>query len=212
MDEPLASLDLTRKREIMPYLQNLGKELSIPILYVSHSIDEIVRLADHLIILNNGRVDTNAPLIDTLSELGFSSQLGEDASTILDTRVTGHDELGNLAKLSFNGGELWLNEMALGFASLSESIESIGQTIRLRVMAKDVSITLSRHNDTSVLNILSGEIEEIAHDALKGLYLVKVRVGESIVIARVTQRSVHHLELDVGKPVWLQIKSVALVS
>jgi molybdate transport system ATP-binding protein len=157
-------------------------------------------------------VDTHAPLIETLSELDFSSQLGEEASVILDTKVTGHDELGNLAKLSFRGGEIWLNEMALGFSSLNESIESIGQTMRLRIMAKDVSITLSRHSDTSMLNILSGTIEEIVNDTLKGLVLVKAKVGESFIIARVTQRSVHHLKLDIGKDIWLQIKSVALVS
>ena len=201
MDEPLASLDLTLKQEILPYLEQIKMELDIPIFYVSHSLDEITRLADHIVILEKGKALTSGSINETLSCLDVPIKLGEDISVILEASVIDFHQEWKLMKLGFSGGELWL----------PKSDAKIGQLVRVRILAKDISLTLNRHNDTSILNLLQGEIFEIIPDSQEGLVLVRARVGSSEFIARVTRRSVSYLDLQPNKKVWLQIKSAALV-
>ncbi|HUH37619.1 MAG TPA: molybdenum ABC transporter ATP-binding protein [Spongiibacteraceae bacterium] len=200
MDEPLASLDMARKQEILPYLERLRSELSLPILYVSHAADEVARLADHLVVLDQGRVVACGPLRETLARVDFPIQLGDDTGVVWDAAVDAHDREWQLARARCAGGALWLRDSGY----------PLGRTLRLRVLARDVSLALQHHTDTSILNVLPAVVTDIAvqDDASA---LVRLDAGGAPLLARLTRRSVGHLQLAVGTRVWAQIKSVALI-
>jgi molybdate transport system ATP-binding protein len=201
MDEPLASLDTARKLEILPYLERLRSSFNIPILYVSHAVDEIVRLADHAVIMQQGKLITQGSITELFSRadlpLGVSNELG----AILECEVMERDKQWNLMRVVFNGGELWLPNVE----------NKQNNTQRIRVLASDVSLTLTPHIDSSILNVLSGKIVEIINDQVPAMLLVRLKVGESYLLARLTQKSSQKLALTSGKSVWIQIKSAAIV-
>ena len=201
MDEPLAALDLQRKQEILPYLERLHDELDIPVLYVSHSPDEVARLADDLVAMEGGRVLANGPLRDTLARLDLPIRLGEDVGVVLDAVVGERDDAWHLARVDFPGGSLWTRERGM----------PLGRRVRVRVLARDVSLAQQRQEHTSILNLLPGRVDAIADDDHPGLALVRVQVGESFLLARVTKRSAAALGVASGLPVWVQVKSVALL-
>jgi molybdate transport system ATP-binding protein len=201
MDEPLAALDLARKQEILPYLERLHDELDIPVLYVSHAPDEVARLADHLVMLDAGRVRASGPLVETLARLDLPIRLGEDAGVVLDGVVAERDAAWHLARVEFTGGSLWVRDSGL----------QVGRRVRVRILARDVSLALERHEGTSILNALYGTVVEIADDAHPALALVRLQVGESPLVARLTKRSATALGLYPGIALWAQIKAVALI-
>lgn len=201
MDEPLASLDMARKQEILPYLERLRTELDIPVLYVSHSAEEVARLADHIVALEQGRAVAAGPLEETLARLDFPIRLGEDAGVVLTAKVVERDAHWQLARVAFAGGELWLRDGG----------HPLGDSVRVRVLARDISLALQHHDDSSILNALLGTVGEIVADEKQGLAMVRVHVGEAVLVARVTLRSVAHLQLATGSPIWAQIKSVAVI-
>ncbi|MDC7692302.1 molybdenum ABC transporter ATP-binding protein [Vogesella indigofera] len=202
MDEPLAALDLKRKLEILPYLERLHDELDIPVLYVSHSPDEVAKLADHLVVMDGGRVLTSGPLADTLTRLDLPIRLGEDAGAVLDATVAAVDKEWHLARVDFTeGGSLWAKDSGL----------SVGQQVRVRVLARDVSLTLDLPEHSSIQNILPGVVDGVADDDHPGLALVRVRVGRSMLLARLTKRAAASLNLAIGLALWVQVKSVALM-
>ncbi len=203
MDEPLAALDAKRKAEVLPYLDRLHAELGIPLVYVSHSIDEVARLADHLVIMEAGRVLADGPLPDMLARLDLPVAFGDDAGVVLDAVVGERDTQWQLARLDVDGEacRLWSRDAGL----------PVGRRVRLRVLARDVSLTRTPQTGTSIGNQLRGTIEAIADDDHPALALVRVRVGTAPVVARLTRRSAHALELAVGMPVWAQVKTVALM-
>ena len=201
MDEPLAALDLERKQEILPYLKRLHDELDIPMIYVTHSPEEMARLADHIIVLDSGRVVTNGPLRETLARLDLPIRLGEDRGVVFNATVGVADNEWHLARLDFDGGVLWTPD---GGAPA-------GASVRVRVLARDVSLAREQPQHTSIQNVLPGRIDGIADDAHPGLALVRVLVGETAFLARLTRRSANDLEVGVGQDVWLQVKSVALM-
>jgi molybdate transport system ATP-binding protein len=201
MDEPLAALDLKRKQEILPYLERLHDELDIPVMYVSHSPDEVARLADHLVAMEEGRVIAAGPLKETLARLDLPIRLGEDAGAVLDAVVGERDESWHLARVDFPGGSLWTRDRGI----------PVGRRIRVRVLARDVSLARQRQEETSVLNLLRGRVDAIEDEDHPGLALVRVRVGESPLLARLTKRSASALGIVRGQEVWVQVKSVALM-
>jgi len=201
MDEPLAALDLKRKQEILPYLERLHDELDIPVMYVSHSPDEVARLADHLVAMEEGRVIAAGPLKETLARLDLPIRLGEDTGAVLDAVVGERDESWHLARLDFPGGSLWTRDRGI----------PVGRKIRVRVLARDVSLARERQEETSVLNLLRGRVDAIEDEDHPGLALVRVRVGESPLVARLTKRSASALGIVRGQEVWVQVKSVALM-
>jgi molybdate transport system ATP-binding protein len=201
MDEPLSALDHARKREILPYLERLHEELEIPILYVTHSPDEVVRLADHLVLLDAGRVRAQGPVADLLSRLDPAVRLGEDPGAVLDGTVGERDRTWHLARIDFPGGALWARDTGI----------SLGRPVRLRVLARDVGLSLEPGQGTSILNLLPGTVEEVGEDDHPGLALARVRVGNSALLARLTKRSAAGLGIVPGKQVWAQVKSVALM-
>jgi len=201
MDEPLAALDLKRKQEILPYLERLHAELDIPVLYVSHSPDEVARLADHIVVMDAGRAVAAGPLTETLARLDLPIHLGEDAGVVLDAAVVERDLQWHLARVEFHGGSLWVRDGG----------HALGQPVRVRILARDVSIALQRTTHSSIQNCLSAVVDEIADDHHPALSLIRLKVGRSPVLARLTRRSAVGLGLLPGLPVWVQIKAVALI-
>ncbi|KAF0102986.1 MAG: molybdate transport system ATP-binding protein [bacterium] len=201
MDEPLAALDLARKREILPYLERLHDELDIPVLYVSHAPDEVARLADHIVALEAGRVVAQGPLLDTLARVDLPIRLGEDAGVVLDTVVDERDADWHLARVSFAGGSLWVRDGG----------HAIGHPARVRILARDVSLALNRQEGTSILNTLPAGVVEIAPDVHPAQALVRLDLGGSPLLARVTRRSAAALGLTPGQRLYAQVKAVALV-
>ncbi len=201
MDEPLAALDLKRKQEILPYLERLHDELEIPVLYVSHSPDEVARLADHLVVMDEGRVVAHGPLSETLARLDLPIRLGEDAGVVLDAVVAEIDDRWHLARVEFAGGSLWTRDHGI----------PVGKHTRVRVLARDVSLASGEPGLSSIQNMLSGHVDAVADDDHPGLLLVRVRIGNSSILSRLTKRSAATLGIEVGREMRVQIKSVALM-
>ena len=200
MDEPLAALDLKRKQEILPYLERLHNELDIPVIYVSHSPNEVARLADHLVVMEGGRVLASGPLADTLTRLDLPIRLGEEAGAILDATVGEVDQEWHLMRVDFAGGSLWARDHG----------SPIGHRVRVRVLARDVSLA-DQQAHSSIQNVLRGQVAAIGDDEHPGLALVRVQIGSAMLLARLTKRSAASLGISVGKVLWVQVKSVALL-
>jgi molybdate transport system ATP-binding protein len=201
MDEPLAALDLARKQEILPYLEKLHDELDIPVLYVSHAPDEVARLADHIVVMEGGRAVASGPLTETLARVDLPIKLGEDAGVVLEGRVAERDAEWHLVRIDFPGGSLWTREGGHG----------LDERVRVRILARDVSLSRAPVTGTSILNTLPAVVVDSVEDAHPALALVKVQVGDSPLLARLTRRSAHALELAPGQQVYAQIKAVALI-
>jgi molybdate transport system ATP-binding protein len=203
MDEPLASLDAKRKAEVLPYLERLHRALGIPIVYVSHAIDEVARLADCLVLMKDGRVSADGPLPDMLARLDLPIAYGDDAGVVLDGVIGERDAQWSLARIDVDGEpwRLWARDQGL----------AVGARVRVRMLARDVSLARMPQAGTSIGNQLRGTIEAIADDEHPALALVRLRVGRVPVVARLTRRSVHALELAIGESVWAQVKTVALM-
>lgn len=201
MDEPLAALDLKRKQEILPYLERLHDQLDIPIIYVSHAPDEVARLADHLVVLEDGRVVSAGPLAETLARIDLPIRLGEDVGVVLDATVERIDVTWQLMRVVFPGGSLWTRARDL----------PAGRRVRVRVLARDVSLAVDEPGQSSIQNVLPAIVDAVGPDEHPGLLLVRVAVGESRLVARLTRRSAEQLGIVVGRPVYAQVKSVALM-
>ena len=201
MDEPLAALDHQRKQEILPYLEKLHDELEIPILYVSHAPDEVARLADHLVVLQGGRALAAGPLGETLARLDLPIQLGEDAGAVIDAAIAERDAAWHLVRVDFPGGNLWVRDNG----------QPIGHRVRVRVLARDVSLAHSKGEDSSILNALPAKVVAVADDTHPAMALVRLDVGRSPLLARLTKRSIAALGVREGVDVWARIKAVALI-
>ncbi|MBR9869112.1 MAG: molybdenum ABC transporter ATP-binding protein [Oceanospirillales bacterium] len=201
MDEPLAALDLARKREILPFLETLHEALEMPVIYVTHAPGEVARLADHLVVLNQGRMASAGSLNETFSHVELPHQASDAGSVIIEARITEVQRQWHLALASFEGGEIWIRD--LNFSS--------GQKVRFQVMARDVSLTLTADHNSSIANVLQAVIDRISEGDHPGVALVRLKIGTNFILSRVTQRSVHALGLAEGDRVWAQIKSTAIV-
>nr|VFJ64583.1 MAG: molybdate transport system ATP-binding protein [Candidatus Kentron sp. FW] len=199
MDEPMAGLDRARKGEIMPYLENLRARFAIPILYVTHDIGELVRIADWLVIMENGRTPASGPLDAMLSRMDLDIAGQEDAGAILEVRVIEHDNEFDLTRVEFMGGQLLVPRIR----------RKVGERLRLRIHARDVSLTLDPPGRTSILNIVTATVTDVATRA-PGRVLVRLDAGGVPLLARITRKSCHNLGLRAGIGVYAQIKGVAL--
>jgi len=200
LDEPLAALDDARKAELLPYLERLRDALSIPMIYVSHSMREVARLADHLVLLDRGRVQASGPVTDVTArtELQFSDD--DEAGVVLLARCAGQDAEFALTQVEFDGGVLWLPRVQC----------EIGRPVRVRVAATDVSLTLERPRSTSILNVLAATVLARRDDD-RGRSLVQLDLDGTRLLARVTRRSASLLGLEPGKAVYAQIKGAAVM-
>lgn len=200
MDEPLAALDMKRKQEILPYLERLHDELALPVVYVSHSADEVARLADHLVVLEQGRVLASGPLSATLARLDLAQNFEDDAGVMIDTVLTGCDADG-LSHLAFAGGVLLVGRPGA----------AVGSRVRCRIHARDVSLALVRPLASSITNILPAVVDAVG-PAAHGQVLVRLKIGETPLLARITERSRRELALEPGRALWAQVKAVALLA
>jgi molybdate transport system ATP-binding protein len=201
MDEPLAALDLRRKLEILPYLERMHEELALPIVYVSHAPDEVARLADHLVLLDDGKVVASGPLTETLARVDLPPSFADDAGVVLDTRLAGHEE-DALSRLEFAGGALFVGRRR----------DAIGTHLRCRIHARDVSLALEQPHGTSIVNRLPAVVTAVVATETPGHVLVQLRIGPSPLLARITARSRRELGIEPGLHLWAQIKGVALLN
>lgn len=199
MDEPLASLDQRRRDELLPYLDRLHDELFVPIIYVSHSIDEVSRLCDHLLLMDSGRIVASGELHDVLARLDIPMLLGRNAGTVIDASPERYDSDYDLTRFRFSGGELLV----------PGHYDSSTPNLRLRVAARDVSICLTRPQKTTILNVLPADVDDIQPTG-PSTDLVRLAMGDDFLVAQVTRRSVTNLDLKKGDHVFAQVKSVTV--
>jgi molybdate transport system ATP-binding protein len=199
MDEPLASLDEPRKLEIMPYLEALRDEARIPVIYVSHSVAEVARLSDTLVILEGGRVRASGPTIDLMQRLDLAPTAGPgEAGALIEARVETHDDVYGLTTLVSRGG-VW---------RVPRLEAAPGKTVRMQIKARDVMIACERPEAVSALNVIEATVAEIGPLDGAGIEIRLDARGEALV-ARLTRYSVERLSLRVGTPVFAIVKSVS---
>jgi molybdate transport system ATP-binding protein len=202
MDEPMASLDAGRKGEILPYLERLRDELRLPIVYVSHSVDEVTRLADTVVLLDRGRVVAADTVEALTARLDFRAMTEvAEAGAVLATRVAAHDPEFGLTRLAFAGARMQVPAVDL----------PVGTPVRVRVQARDVALALTPPHDVSVLNVLPATIREFGPaGGPSGAYMDVLLDAGAPLIARLTRRSVRNLGLRPGSQVYAMIKAVSL--
>ncbi len=201
MDEPLASLDLKRKQEILPYLSRLHQQLDIPVLYVTHSQQEVAQLADTLVILENGRCLASGPLAETQSRLDLPLAQDREAATVWQVNIAEHESDYHLTRVQFDGGSL----------SLSLVEAEIGSPLRVQIYARDVSIALTEPSATSILNVLPAVIKQIT-EGRDSQAVVQLKVGQQLLLAHITRKSLLMLGLRIGMSVFVQIKGTSILN
>ena len=199
MDEPLSSLDLDRKDEILPLIERLGHDFGIPVLYVSHAIDEVLRLASQLVLLSGGEVLAAGPIEDVTNRLDLHPYTGRiDAGAVLRATVARHDSARGLTEFAFTGGVF-----------RGPTIDApVGQVVNLRIRSRDVALSLDRPENTSILNILPGRVTQVEDSGGPHAHVL-LDVGSPL-WARIMKVSARELELAPGKPVYAMIKAVAV--
>ena len=204
MDEPLASLDAQHRNEILPFIERLRDVVGVPIVYVSHSIDEVIRLADTMVLLSDGRTVASGSVEEIMTRLDLKPLTGRyEAGAVINATVRGLDKVFGLAELSFADGKGSAHRLRVPNPGLP-----MGARIRLRVRSRDVSLSLVKPERISVLNVLEGRVVEV--DRRGGPQVdVLVDVGQPL-IARITQRSAHDLGIEPGKTVYALIKAAAI--
>lgn len=201
MDEPLAALDYQRKQEILPYLDRLKHELAIPIIYVTHAMDEVTRLADHLVVLESGQIKQQGSLQSCLHSIDNPIALTDELSVIVEGKVSAVDSSYQRASIPIAGTSLWFQT----------NRHRRDDAVRIRILARDISLTLSAHTDSSINNILPAKVA--SYRIIKdGAYaLIQLKVGTETLISKITVHSFDKMGIKKGLNLWVQIKAVALV-
>ena len=213
LDEPLANIDLGSRSEIMLYLERIGRELDIPIVYVSHNMDELARLADWLLVMEAGEIAAQGPMLELCSRLELAIAHEEQAAAVVSATLVRQEPEFGLSELELAGQSMFVTQLRA----------EPGATVRLRIPARDVSLCLTPPADSSILNILEAHIEEIegdGEDAVPGgadanapsRLLLRLRLADQYLLARITRKSIVRLGLKAGMRVYAQIKSAALLS
>jgi len=200
MDEPLASLDVPRQSEVLRYIEQLRDDLHIPIVYVSHAVGEITRLADTVVVLADGKALASGPVDDVMGRIDLRPHTGRyESGAIVEAVVAAHDLYYGLTTLRFAGGEL-----------IVPNVEAlVGERVRVRIRARDVSLAVARPAGLSVLNVLSASL--LAISAEEGpIVEVQLQIGQARLLARITRKSLHELALREGQQVYALIKAVSL--
>jgi molybdate transport system ATP-binding protein len=200
LDEPLASLEIVRRHEILPWLERMHQDLRIPVLYVTHSMQELTQLADYVVLLERGRVKAEGNTVDLFVSPIFATSVGGEAGVVLEGTVQGHDQAFHLTCVALNDSALWLPHKNI----------SAGTKVRVYIRANDVSLATQAPHASTVQNVLTGFIESIHDDVHPASCLVNVRHKEQILMARITRKAAIELQLTTGNKVWAQVKSVAL--
>ena len=200
MDEPLAALDQQRKAEVLPFVEQLRDELGIPIVYVSHAMEEVIRLADTLVLVSEGRTVAVGPVDELTSRLDLRPLTGRyEAGAVIEVRVVGRDEEFELSELAFPGGTLRVPGLDL----------APGADLRIRIRARDVALALEPPKDISILNVFPGEIRDIGAEPGAQVDIL-LDIGGTSLWARITARSRQELGLTTGSRVYALVKAVAI--
>ncbi len=199
MDEPLASLDAGRKSEIMPFIENLRDRMNTPILYVSHAMDEVIRLSDQLVLINEGTVVAQGNVEEVMGRLDLKPLTGRyQAGAVFSVRVLSHDHENKLSRLALSEQTIWVPGNTL----------PVGSEFRLRIHARDVSLSTQKPVGSSVLNIIEATITEIVPE--QGPHCeILMDIGAPL-IARITRKSASDLKLQIGQKVFASIKAAAI--
>ncbi len=199
MDEPLASIDVQHRFEILPFIQRVREKTGITIIYVTHALEEVIFIADQIILLSEGQVTAQGTVEEIMGRLDLHPMTSRfDAGAVISAIYSGYDREFDLGELSFDGGTLRI-------AGLNAEI---GIHLRAHIRARDVSLMLDKPKDTSVLNVFKGELIEIRHEDGPQLDLL-INIGTPL-IARITRKSLNDLNLDIGSKVYAMIKAVAI--
>ncbi len=199
MDEPLASLDAARKNEILPFIERLRDVLGIPIVYVSHAMDEVIRLADTMVVLSDGKVVASGPLEDIMSRIDLHPLTGRyEAGAVLRVSLSGHDDRFGLSELSFAEGRLFVPRLDL----------PLNTSLRVRIRARDVALSLTPPQDSSVLNVIDCVVREI--NIGDGAAADVLLDAGTPLIASITRKSLHDMGLKPGSRVHAMIKTVSV--
>jgi len=202
MDEPLASLDGARRMEILAYIERLRDDLRIPIVYVTHSVAEITRLADRIVVLSNGKSAAFGAIGEVKDRLDFEGAAeGFEAASIVEARVAAHDGDDGLSTLAFDGGELVVPGVDL----------AVGERARVRILARDVSLSIHRPAGISVLNVLRAHVESVSESG-DPVVDVRLAVGRATLVARITRRSARELGIASGQALYALVKAASLDS
>ena len=200
LDEPLASLDTARREEVLPYLENLRDQLAVPMVYVSHDFDEVLRLATHVVLMEKGRTIAQGGVGAMSLNEDLRSIIGADAvGAIVEGTVLGIDEASGLTRVSVGRGELKVQAQNL----------TAGATLRVQLLARDLIVATQPPRNLSVRNSLSGVVASLSRDDADS-ELVGIDIGGTLIMARVTTAAVRDLHLTPGLPVWALVKSVSL--
>ena len=201
MDEPLSALDLPRKRELMNYLERLSKEINIPILYVTHSLDELLRLAERVVLLTNGKVEAYDVLESIWdSPLFLPWKQENEQSAVLSLPVFMHNPSYKMTALSIGDQNIWINQVEA----------QINEKVRICIHSSDVSISLNKVEQSSIRNILYGRVIKILE--LENRVDLKLDIGGKHLWASISKWSFHDLALQVGQLVYAQIKAISVMS
>ncbi len=201
MDEPLASLDFKRKQEILPYLIKLHQQLDIPIIYVTHSQQEVAQLADTLVILEDGNILASGPLSETQSRLDLPLAQDREAATVWQVTVAEHESDYHLTRVTFDGGSLTITAVDA----------KLGTELRVQIYARDVSITLAEPHATSILNVLPAVISHLS-EGQENQALVQLQLGQQLLLAHISRKSLLLLGLHIGMSVFVQIKGTSILT
>jgi|TARA_B110001450_G_C17663620_1_gene498473 molybdate transport system ATP-binding protein len=201
LDEPLAALGDDQKAGILPYLESVYQQLDIPVLYVSHSRNEVARLADHMLLLDNGEIKASGKMTEIFTALDLPMAHQSRAESIIKASVSHYDEEFGIASVAFLGGQ---------FSVAAEPL-IVGSKVRLQVLARDVSITLEPQKNTSILNIIPVTIDAIAKES-KSQMTVRLIADETVLLSRITCKSAYNLNLKEGDKVYAQVKTAALLT
>lgn len=200
LDEPLAALDTQRKSEILRYLELLRDEFAVPMLYVSHAVEEVVRLAGNVVLLSDGRVEACGPTAEIMSDAALRPLTGRyEGGAVIAAQVAAQDLQYGLAELKFPGGSLYVADL--------DALP--GEAVRVRIRARDVALSLRPPTDTTFRNVVSCRIAAIT-DSAGSMTEVTLDAGGATIAARITRHSRDELALQSGMVVYALIKAIAL--
>jgi molybdate transport system ATP-binding protein len=209
LDEPLASLDAARREEVLPYLETLRDQLVIPMVYVSHDFDEVLRLATHVVLMDSGRTIAQGGVGEMSMNAGLRSIIGADAvGATVDGTVLGTDPSSGLIRIRVGRGEL-----KLPAANLALPVENLaaGRKLRVQLLARDLIVATQLPQHLSVRNILAGVVAAVSSDDAES-DLISIDIGGTVIMARVTKAATRELGIEPGLPAWALVKTVSLRS
>ena len=202
-DEPLNGLDENHREQILGHLEKLQQKISLPILYVTHNMEELMRLADRVLVLEQGSLLASKNISDILSDLALPFSQHQQAGVVISAKVHSFDEINHLIELDIGDNQfLWVTSSSTNHLADEE--------IRLRVYAKDISLTRKPAQDSSILNIIPVKIIGISESGT-GQSIIKLKCRKQNFLARLTNKSIKKLSLNIGDEVFAQIKGIAIL-